>query len=202
MRKMLATTALCALGLAAAGAPAPAHAQGAGDAMLGQMMTVGFNFCPRGWAAAEGQILPINQNQALYSLLGTTYGGDGRTTFGLPDLRSRVNVGVGGGAGLTPRSWGQQGGAETVTLNTTNLANHTHGQTMKGSTTAPESNSPNAALLAGAPIYTVLGAANETLRAGSIQVGNTGGGQSFGILMPYQVIKTCIATQGIFPSRN
>ena len=83
------------------------------DPFLGEIMMVGFNFAPRGWATCDGQLLPIAQNSALFSLLGTTYGGDGRTTFGLPDLRGRVPVHPGSGPGLTPRTLGQRGGVET-----------------------------------------------------------------------------------------
>jgi microcystin-dependent protein len=92
----------------------PAAAQ-AGTPFVGQMMLTGTNFCPRAWARADGQLLPIAQNTALFSLLGTTYGGDGRTSFGLPDLRGRAPIGQGSGPGLSTRTWGQKGGAETHT---------------------------------------------------------------------------------------
>ena len=91
------------------------------DPMLGEIQYVGFNFCPRGWAQASGQILPINQNQALFSLLGTAYGGDGRTSFGLPDYRGRTPIGISNNNNL-----GQKNGSESITLTTENLPAHTH----------------------------------------------------------------------------
>jgi microcystin-dependent protein len=89
------------------------------------MMLVGFNFCPHGFAAAEGQLLSIAQNNALFALLGTTYGGDGRTTFGLPDLRGRTPVGIGTGPGLQNVNWGEHGGSQSQTLSQTQMPSHT-----------------------------------------------------------------------------
>ncbi|MCG6904002.1 MAG: tail fiber protein [Rhodobacter sp.] len=201
MRKLFNTT-LVALGLSAAALPGSLQAQGGGDQILGQMLTVGFNFCPRSWAAAEGQLLPINQNQSLFSLLGCTYGGDCRTTFALPDLRSRVNIGLGQGPGLTSRAWGEKVGTETVTLNATNLASHSHAGVLKGSTAAVNTGSPAGALLGGGAFYNALATADATARDGSVVIGLAGSNTAFDIRMPYQVLKTCIALQGIFPSRN
>jgi microcystin-dependent protein len=201
MKSFFGTT-LAALGFAAALAPTTAGAQGGGDNFIGQMLTVGFNFCPRGWVIAEGQILPINQNQSLYSLLGTTYGGDGRTSFALPDLRSRVNIGLGNGPGLTPRTWGQKGGAETVTLTTAELAAHNHTAVMKGTSNAANAGVGTGNLLASAPNYSLLGGADTVMKTGTVTTGNIGSGQAFSIVMPYQTILTCIALQGLFPSRN
>jgi len=96
------------------------------EQFLGQIQAFGFNFAPRGWAKCEGQLLPISSNDALFSLLGTTYGGDGRTTFGLPDLRSRSIVGVGQGPGLSSIRQGQMRGTEHVTLTGSNLPSHSH----------------------------------------------------------------------------
>ena len=96
------------------------------EPLLGQIIMFGGNFAPRGWAFCDGQLLPIAQNTALSSILGTTYGGDGRTTFGLPDLRGRVPMGGGHGPGLSPRSLGQKGGNETTTLTVSNLPPHNH----------------------------------------------------------------------------
>jgi microcystin-dependent protein len=96
------------------------------EPFIGQIMLVGFNYCPRGWAEANGALLPIAQNTALFSLLGTTYSGDGRTTFGLPDLRGRVPIGDGTGAGLSPYQLGQKGGVESVTLTSSQLPPHAH----------------------------------------------------------------------------
>ena len=94
------------------------------EPFIGQVMLVGFNFPPRGWSFCEGQLLPISQNTALFSLLGTTYGGDGRTSFGLPDLRGRAPFGPGTRPGLSPVGWGERGGAETRTLVAANLPPH------------------------------------------------------------------------------
>jgi len=201
MRKYL-TIGLAAFGLAGSVAPSPVQAQ-AGDPILGQMLTVGFSFCPRGWSPAEGQILPINQNQSLYSLLGTTYGGDGRTTFALPDLRSRVNVGTGDSTAGGSFSWGQRSGQESVTLNASNLAAHTHTITsVKASSSGAAATNPTGAFLAQAAIYNPLGTADAAGKAGSAKINNTGGNQSVDIRMTYQTIKTCIAMTGVFPSRN
>jgi len=96
------------------------------DQMLGEVRIFAGNFAPRGWAFCAGQLLAISQNSALFSLLGTTYGGDGRTTFALPDLRGRAPIGVGQGPGLTNRLWGQRSGSETHTMNITELPTHSH----------------------------------------------------------------------------
>lgn len=130
MRITLAATAM----LAALAAPLPAAAQS--EPFIGQIMCAGFNFTPRGWARLDGQLLPIAQNQALFSLLGTTYGGDGRTTFALPDMRGRALVHDGNGPGLTPRTLGERGGAETHTLTPSQMPAHTHTVAPRASTAA------------------------------------------------------------------
>ena len=104
---------------------APAHAGGT-DPFLGEIITTGYTFCPRGYANTDGQLLPINTNQALFSLLGTTYGGDGRTSFGLPELRGRAPFNLGRGPGLTNRSLGSRGGSETNTQTVTQMPSHNH----------------------------------------------------------------------------
>ena len=96
------------------------------DPFLGEIRVTGFNFAPRGWALCDGQLLPINQNTALFALLGTQFGGNGQTTFALPDLRGRVPIHQGQGPGLTPRTIGETGGAESATLNVAQLPPHTH----------------------------------------------------------------------------
>jgi microcystin-dependent protein len=96
------------------------------DPFIGEIRLMGFPFPPKGWQFCQGQLLPINQNQALFSLLGTTYGGNGTTTFGLPDLRGRVVLGVGSGPGLSPYIWGQQGGTEAVALTPAQMPPHGH----------------------------------------------------------------------------
>ncbi len=168
------------------------------EPFLAEIRIVGFNFAPRGWAFCDGQILPINQNQSLYSLLGTTYGGDGRTSFALPDLRSRTPIHRSDGHSL-----GQKSGVETVTLTAAQIAPHTH--TFKASSSAGVDRSATNDILADtAPdgnLYRDAEAATMTaLRSGSIT--NAGGGQAHNNMQPYTTLSFCIALQGLFPSRN
>ena len=155
MIRKFALAAALAGALMAGTAPA-AHA--GMDEYLGEIITAGFNFCPRGTLEADGRLLPIAQNTALFSLLGTQYGGDGRTTFALPDLRGRTIIGAGQGPGLTARRQGERGGTEY------------------------ESMGPD------------LAVDSETGVPGSAPAGTN--------MPPYLVLKQCIVTQGIFPSRN
>ena len=198
MRKLLTST-LVALGLTVTVQTGPVQAQA--SPYLSQIMWVGFNFCPRGWAPAHGQILPINQNQSLYSLLGTTYGGDGRTTFALPDLRGRAPIGMGNG-GQSTFVWGERTGLETTTLNTSTMPAHSHTANVKATAAGADSPASAGASLAGALLYTNLGAADTTLHANSAKINAAGGGQSFNNMSPYLVQIPCIAMQGLFPSRN
>ena len=175
------------------------------EPFIGQLCLFGFNFVPTGWAACNGQLLSIAQNSALFALLGTTYGGDGRVTFGLPDLRGRVPLNQGQGPGLSNYTIGQVGGSETSTLTVNNLPAHNH--TINANSNAGTATSPQGAILAGAAISSLppagpytTGAANTALAASA--VGNTGGGQPINNLSPYLVLNWCIATQGIFPSRS
>ncbi len=175
---------------------------------IGQIMMAGFNFAPKFWALANGQLLPINQNQALFSLLGTQYGGNGTTNFALPDLRSRTPIGY---ASSVDPNWqppsvqiGQSAGVENVTLLSTNLPSHAH--TVNGTTTAGNNRSP-AGRLFGASSSTGtppnLYAAPGTLVPENPQtVAPSGGNQPHPNLQPYSVINFCIALSGIFPSRN
>ena len=169
---------------------------------VGQLMAVGFNFPPRGWAHCDGQFLSISQNQSLFSLLGTTYGGDGRTTFGLPDLRGRTIVSPGNGPGLSSISWGEKGGAQDSVLSAANLASHTHG--IGANTGSGTASSPSNAYMAtaedsnrnGINIY-------GTTKAGQMAPTDaTGNSQSFTNRSPFQGCYWCIALTGIFPSRN
>lgn len=171
---------------------------------IGDIIWVGFNFCPREFAEANGQLLSIAQNTALFSLYGTIYGGDGRTTFALPDLRGRSPVHAGKGPGLSDIRQGQSGGAETVTLNTTQIPSHNHAATLKGATDAGNADSPADAVQATAQrsgIYS-SGAANTDMGATSISVGNTGGNQPHENRSPYTAIKACVAVEGIYPPRD
>jgi len=195
--KTLAATV--ALSTAALLSPKPVEAQAA-DPFLGQIMMVGYTFCPRGWANADGQLLPISSNSALFSLYGTTFGGDGRTTFALPDLRGRVPMHTGQGPGLASRQSGQKGGTETNTLSVNQLPNHSHALNVarsSGNTTTPQDT-----FLAGTGRdrdYTSTGT-DTTMNANAI--GSTGGGQPIDNMQPFLVIRYCVALQGIFPSRN
>jgi microcystin-dependent protein len=178
----------------------PAYVQAQSEPYIGQLMLVGFNFCPRGWASASGQLLSIAQNTALFALLGTTYGGNGQTTFALPDLRGRVPVGVGQGPGLTPINQGEVAGSESHTLLTSEMPAHTH--PAFGSTAPPSSLSPTGKLLAKQDrvnIYTSPGSATQLAPQ---TIGPTGGSQPFPVRDPYVGMQWCIALQGIFPPRD
>ena len=208
---------LCtALLVAAHGFSAPkAHA--AAEPLVGEIMYVGFNFCPRGWMEANGQLLAISSNTALFSLLGTTYGGDGRTTFALPDLRGRVPVSAGQGPGLDPYSQGERGGREEVFLNSAQLPAHSHGLgnasvTLHANKQGGETPAPEGKMLADgqrAAFYSDAPAAPEdkvALDTGSASLsGSTdafGSNQPVENLHPYVVLRACIAVQGVFPSRS
>lgn len=170
---------------------------------LGQIQPVGFNFNPRGWALCTGALLPIAQNTALFSLLGTTFGGDGRTTFGLPDLRGRSMIGTGTGPGLSPISWGQRSGNEWTYLTVSNLPSHNHTGNVVAEPAAPSTSNPNNNMLGGTPIYVPNGtAANKNMNAASLHINNTGSGTPFSNRSPYLGIYICIALEGIYPSRS
>jgi len=165
------------------------------EPFLAEIRIMGFNFAPRGWAFCDGQILPINQNQSLYSLLGTTYGGDGRTSFALPDIRGRTPIHVGEG-----HREGQKSGEETHTLASNEMPNHTHtleATNVAGTVDEPTSSSVMAQ--AGSNLYGAFGTP-VAMKTGSIA--NVGGGQAHENMMPYLAINYCIALRGLFPSRN
>ena len=170
------------------------------EPFLAEVRIVGFNFAPRGWAFCDGQILPINQNQSLYSLLGTTYGGDGRTSFALPDLRGRVPMHVGASNGTFHRQ-GQKSGEETHTLSAAEMPQHDH--VLRASNTQANQVDPSGRLLGNSlsELYVDGNAANVvTMRSGT--VANVGGSQAHNNMQPYLAINFCIALQGLFPSRN
>lgn len=170
------------------------------------------NFAPRGWAFCDGQILPISQNTALFSLIGTTYGGDGRTTFALPDLRSRVPVHVGTGAGLSTYRWGQRGGVENVTLTQLEMPSHTHAMQSTGKMLAESRNGSSDdpagnMLAAGSNIYRPNTPRDDVeMDPAMLQVtttaGNAGGNQPHTNVQPYLAMYYIIALIGIFPSRS
>ena len=171
------------------------------ETFLGEIRMFAGNFAPTGWAFCQGQLLPIAQNQALFSLLGTTYGGDGRTSFALPDLRGRVPVGFGQGPGLSNREIGEKFGSELVTLNINQMPSHNH--TVNAVTTEGNQNLPTNSLPANTKAldkeYSDANA-NTTMKA--TMVNPTGGNQPFGVTQPSLGVNFIIALQGIYPSRN
>lgn len=192
----------------------PLQTAWAQEPLLGEIRWFGFSFCPRGWAGAEGQLLSIASNDALFALYGTIYGGDGRTTFGLPDLRGRVQLGAGSGPGLSDYPMGQKSGSESVTLTEAEIPAHNHSIKVSPST-ASYSDGANGVLATAAAssnkdkekksiddvyIYDGPGTATQSLAADSMD--NTGGGGSHNNLPPYLTLKACVAVEGIFPSRN
>ncbi len=170
---------------------------------------VGFNFAPQGWAFCNGQLLQISENTALFSLLGTTYGGDGRTTFALPDLRGRVAIHQGNGPGLTPRAMGQKAGTEAVALTANTMPVHGHSAQaqMKASSSDAQTDAPAGKVLAKATRGDLYGdpASMADMASESVSVtvnDNAGGGLPHENMQPYQVVNFVIALQGIYPSRQ
>lgn len=173
------------------------------EPFLAEIHIMGFNFAPRGYAMCDGQILPINQNQALYSLLGTTYGGDGRTSFGLPDLRGRVPVHVGlpPGGGETV-SHGEKSGAESHVLDVNQMPQHTHAVSASGDQASASSIAGNALssqARRGVAMYNNTG---ERTQLHGSTVTQAGSGQAHNNMQPYLALNFVIAIQGLFPSRN
>lgn len=174
------------------------------EPFIGQLMLVPYNFAPQGWAFCQGQILSIAQNTALFSLLGTTYGGNGQTTFALPDLRGRVPVSSGQGPGLSNYSLGQVSGSENTTLLTTNMPAHTHTATAAlNANSGPANDSlPNGNFLAEGSIYNSSSNATMNSNAVAVSLSPAGGNQPFNNVQPILALNWVIALQGIFPSRN
>ncbi|MBT8258475.1 MAG: tail fiber protein [Bacteroidia bacterium] len=164
------------------------------EPFIGQIQIFGFNFAPNGWATCDGQLLAISSNTALFSLLGTIYGGDGRTTFALPGLRGRTPVHFGAGPGLSPKSIGQRSGNETSVLSMANMPAHSHNRGI--STATGEEDSPLNNFVA-----MHSGAFNEDA-SNQVASSNTGSSQSFSNRDPYLVVNYCIALFGIYPSRS
>lgn len=180
------------------------------EPFIGEIRAFGFNFAPRGWAQCNGQLLPIAQNSALFSLLGTIYGGDGRSTFALPDLRGRVAMHEGHGPGLSDRRIGSKIGAESTTINVNNLPPHNHAVTATAKCKSAAGNTNDAVghvwaddAGSGSATYS-SDAPDSDMNAAAISASsqNTGAGQSFNNMQPSLTVNYCIALQGIFPSRN
>lgn len=201
------------------------------DEFLGTIKIFGFNFAPRGWTLCQGQLLSISANTALFSLLGTTYGGNGQTTFGLPDLRGRTAIGAGQGPGLPDYSIGEVAGSPAVTLTSNQMPIHTHAatatavstststsaSTLVAEGTAADAQNPNNKMLATGNFYTTPNPANNrTMAAESIAtttttdtttnvtvtVAQAGGSQPVSVMNPFLAVNYSICLSGIFPSRN
>jgi microcystin-dependent protein len=175
---------------------------------LAEIVLFAGNFAPRGWAFCQGQILSIAQNTALFSLLGTTYGGNGQTTFALPDLRGRVPVGTGQGPGLPSVNLGQVSGEPTHTLIVTEMPAHNHTAQVQlnaasggGNSASPAGNVP-AASTARDSIYSNTSDTTMAANGGQVTVGIAGGSQPHNNMQPYLGLNYIIAVEGIFPSRN
>ncbi|MEO8624259.1 MAG: tail fiber protein [bacterium] len=172
------------------------------DQFVAEIRIFPFNFPPKGWAFCDGQLMPISQNTALFSLLGTTYGGDGKSTFALPDLQGSIPMQPGQGQGLSLRDLGEQSGVETITLLQTEMPVHTH-QMMADSLDASDLNTPAPlrilALSTGVAAYQT---SNSNVGAMAFQaLPPAGGGLPHNNLQPYLTLNFCIALQGIFPAR-
>jgi microcystin-dependent protein len=165
------------------------------EPFLSEIRTFSFNFPPRGWAECNGQLLPINQNQALFSLLGTTYGGDGRVTFGLPDLRGRVPLREGAG-----RTLGERGGEEAHTLSIAEVPTHSHA--LRGTPKAATVDAPGNNFLAASPGTPYTASSSSLVPLNAATVKPAGESRSHENRQPYLVLSLCIALQGIYPSRN
>lgn len=167
---------------------------------IGEIRMFAGNFAPRGWAFCDGQLLAVSQNDALFSLLGTIYGGDGRTTFGLPDLRGRIPIHAGQGPGLSERRLGSKGGAEKVTLTVNQLPSHSH------QPTATDDTNPTvepAGRVTGHPVKNIYRAPpDNSLNFNTAAITNVGGSRSHTNLMPFLCVHFIIALVGIYPSRH
>lgn len=201
------------------------------EPFFGQIQAFGFSFAPRGWSTCSGQQIAISQNSALFSLLGTTYGGNGQTTFGLPDLRGRSGIGVGQGPGMGNYVIGEMGGTENTTLTQLNMPQHTHVATATavtgtvnvsatlqansaaGTNQLPATGNYLAGLASKSGLYAtaagttvnlagVNAAGTFTGSSPNVTVAASGGSQAFSNLSPFLALNFCIAMTGIFPSRN
>ncbi|MFZ1741664.1 MAG: tail fiber protein [Pontixanthobacter sp.] len=177
------------------------------DPYIGEITMVGFNFCPRGTASTNGQLLAISQNSALFSLLGTQYGGDGRTTFALPDLRGRVPIHNGTGPGLSNYSIGQLGGTETNTMTLAQMPLHNHAVKLMaegaaGNTANPTNNMISISTNGDRVFGPDTAAAEVAMNPKAIMESNAGGSLPQNNIQPYLAVNFCIATVGVFPSRN
>lgn len=171
------------------------------DQFMAEIRIFPFNFAPKGWAWCDGQILPLSQNTALFSLLGTTYGGDGKSTFALPDLQGRAPMHPGQGPGLSLHDLGETGGTETVTLLESEIPSHAH--TVGTSTEPAQLRAPGSARVLGVPEEDRLyGPPTDLVWAAPEAVAPAGGDQPHNNMQPYLTFYFCIALQGVFPPRG
>lgn len=173
------------------------------DPFVAEIRIFPFNFAPKGWAWCNGQLLPLSQNTALFSLLGTTYGGDGRSNFALPDLEGRAPMHPGQGPGLSLHDLGESGGSETVTLLESEIPAHSHAlnaQVPPGDTNLPAGNTPARGTSGALPYLPPAGAPLVVMSPQSLTP--AGGDQPHNNLMPYLTLNFCIALQGVFPPRG
>ena len=189
-------------GAAMLAAAQPAKAQ---DFYIGQILLVGFAYCPQNTLEASGQILSIQQNSALFALFGVQYGGNGSTTFALPDLQGRAALHTGQGPGLQNYAQGQVGGAETAAITATQMPAHAHTGRIRATTQTASSDDPTGAILAdfptGTPVYTNGTTPNVDMAPNTVITDPAGGGQPVGIRGPYLTLRYCVVTNGIFPPR-
>jgi microcystin-dependent protein len=195
------TVYAAAVALSLMSLPGVASAQ-ASDPFIGQIMCAGFNFAPRGWAELNGQLLPISQNTALFSLLGTQYGGNGQTTFALPDMRGRVLIHAGQGPGLTQREQGESAGSEQVTLNNSQLPAHNHTVTPQGSSADATLMSPANGVPATKARTTLYAPGPGTVPMSPVLTSPAGSNAPVPVMSPYVTVKCFIALFGVFPSRD
>ncbi len=170
------------------------------EPFVGEIRMFAGNFAPRGWAFCDGQLLAVSQNDALFSLLGTIYGGDGRTTFGLPDMRGRIPIHAGDGPGLSPRRLGAKGGAEEETLTVNQMPSHSH--TWRATDGVPVNTAPTSAALTKPTPSIYQAALNSPTNMNTNAVTNVGGSRSHTNLMPFLCVNFIIALFGIYPSRQ
>lgn len=170
------------------------------EPFVGEIRMFAGNFAPRGWAFCDGQLLAVSQNDALFSLLGTIYGGDGRTTFGLPDLRGRIPIHSGHGPGLSERRLGAKGGAEKVTLTVNQMPSHGH--PLQASTSPGIVSSPQGRVTGETSGFDLYAEAMQDTNMSSDSVTHTGGSRSHTNLMPYLCVHFIMALVGIYPSRH
>ena len=167
--------------------------------LVGQIVAVGFTFAPAGWQSCDGSLLPISEYETLFNLIGTTYGGDGQSTFAVPDLRGRTPIHMGTGAGLSSRTLAETGGVEQVTLTTNQVPSHSHAVTPAASSAQPTRKKPGGA-------YPALGGYYDSTQAGGLvamggaTVASSGGGQPHDNLQPLLVVNYIISLFGVFPS--